>query len=92
MSRYQISQIYIDDKLKSELQGVLPELEVGVYDFCYGYDHAVFYFYQFFDGNGELPIDKDGLFNGVTGAELGTILKALGLNKHSTLCFLDLEI
>jgi hypothetical protein len=56
MSRYTFEKIVEEDGSVSEV--------------VYGFDQAMGYFFQEFDGGGELITDADSLFSGLTGVGL----------------------
>lgn len=92
MSRYNTNVNVSEETLlqASQLEINIPAVE-GTYELAYGYDSSMGYFYQFFDENEELLIDEDGLFTGLSGANLGSLLSLFSLNKsHADKCFLDL--
>jgi len=93
MSRYTV-QTDVTEEIQKELEKATGTIfKVGKYELAYGYDHAIFYFYQFFDSNGEVYLEEDTLFEGLSGARLGSILKLFDCpSHHSMMCYLDMEI
>lgn len=69
MSRY----VLICEHTPADYQGV------ELVEVAYGFDHACGYFVQGFDRNGECVLDKDSLFDGLTGADLVNLLDELDL-------------
>ena len=92
MSRW-TKKVEITEEIQKELEKLTNTIfKIGKYELAYGYDHATFYFYQFFDSNDEIYLEEDTLFEGLSGARLGGILKLFDCQPHSMMCYLDLEI
>lgn len=90
MSRYS-KNVFINAEMSKELEKISVKIEWGEYKLAYGYDHAVYYFYQFFKGD-EVVTEEDSLFNGLMGTKLGRLLDIFSCNKeHSAFCYLDME-
>ena len=93
MSRHTV-QVEVTEEIQKELKEIINvDFKIGCYELAYGYDHAIYYFYQFFDKDGEIFLEEDSLFNGLSGARLGSILKLFDCpSHHSMMCYLDMEI
>jgi hypothetical protein len=89
MSRYSKS-VFINAEMSKELEKISVKIEWGEYKMAYGYDHAVYYFYQFFKGD-EVVTEEDSLFNGLTGLRLGQLLDLFQCKQHANFCKLDME-
>ena len=58
---------------------------------AYGFDHAVGYFYQEFNADGECVVDRDSLFSGLSNSEFAELLKKNGAkSQHIHCAVLDL--
>jgi hypothetical protein len=110
MSRYTLPHVWEVQKkemeefsnfLKDNVFEKLPK--VGSHRVVYGWDHACGYFFQFERVDIEYEedylkfIELDYLFDGLTGAETGTILQKLNrennptVSLHTINAFMDLE-
>jgi len=87
MSRY-TKRIIVTEEIKKDLSDLNVELEVGKYELAYGYDHAVFYFYQFFNESGEVVCEEDTLFDKLHNSKIGNILYLFNC-PQAVSCFLD---
>ena len=109
MSRYFAGTIKMDENTLSEIEenvkiniyNKISELGfVSDWNVSYGYDHACMYFIQFEkitidDFEGEKCIDIDYIFDNLSGAETGYLLKKffpknMMIGSHSDMAFLDL--
>ena len=89
MSRY-IKHVKVTEEIQKQLREILDiNFNPDQYELAYGYDHALFYFYQFFDKEGEIFLEEDGLFDKLTGQKLGSMLQLFDCQPHSQMCFLD---
>jgi len=92
MSRYTM-HVEVAEEIQKELKQITDvKFELEKYTLAYGYDHAIYYFYQFFDDNDEVFLEEDTLFEGLSGVKLGSILKLFDCQPHSMMCYLDMEI
>lgn len=48
-------------------------------DAAYGFDHAMGYFVQVFDDEGELIVDEDSLFTGLNNGKMLTLIQEHGI-------------
>ena len=111
MSRYNGGIVKLDENkynniLENCKQSTYSKiLELGFvseWRIIYGFDHACGYFFQFEkitidDFEGEQLVELDYLFNGLSGAEFGYVLKQFSdgtdstINLHATYAYLDVE-
>lgn len=109
MSRYFAGTIKLEEQTLSEIEENVKVniynkiLELGFvseWEVSYGFDHACMYFIQFNkvtidDFEGEECVDIDYLFDSLSGAETGYLLKKffpknMMVGSHSDMAYLDL--
>ena len=65
----------------------LPDRKIA-----YGFDHAVGYFFQEFDAEGEITVDEDSLFHGLTNGPLLERLDGIEGIPDEHLCLITLDL